>query len=493
MSTSRSAWLVNYAFATLVAATVCTRAIGNDQVFYPQHFLWGATVSAHQVEGSTESGEAGDWWQFERSSQSGHPRIADGSTADRADNHWNRFNDDFAIGKKIGLNSIKVSLAWEKIEPTPGVFNSDALDHYRQVIASLRSNGMRPMVVLHQFTHPTWFNERGGWTSPDSPRLFLEYATQVITTLGDLCDLWVTFEEPMTLVYYGYLNGQWPPAIASADAAFEAAFQIARAHRITAVMIHDKQGFSPGARGDDGNLRGVGVTQRVQIFDAEHPSNDAEKKAAQSVAQLMNWSFIDALTKHTLTWDVPQGLPSAGLTSRVLPAQDLPTWDVGPAIDWLGISYFTRMRVRLTQAPMKISILSGTGEKGDDGASVYPLGLEKNLRDAAKRYPYPLVVSANGVADVGDVLRDSFLHKHFDSLDRAVYKSPSGPPLDVRGYYHYSLLDGFEWLGGYTQHFGLIEVCQDDPGLPRKIRDSATIYSQKIGSVAYGDRSGLHH
>ena len=167
---------------------------------YPDGFAWGVAFSAHQTEGVAGGGENSDWYRFEHSVLGGKPTIANGDTADVAVDDWDRYDSDFALASQLGVDTLRISLAWEKIEPAEGQFNDAAIQHYRDVLTSMRAHGIRPMVALHHFTHPLWFADQGAWLEDSSPQRFLEYATYVVSRLDDLCDLWITFNEPMVIV-----------------------------------------------------------------------------------------------------------------------------------------------------------------------------------------------------------------------------------------------------------------------------------------------------
>ena len=123
---------------------------------FGDNFLWGAATAAHQVEGNNTNS---DWWRWEQLPG----KIADGTRSGLACDHYNRFPEDFAQWRGMGHNAHRLSLEWSRIEPSPGVYDSPAIDHYRKVLGTLRGLGMEPMVTLHHFTNPIWLAEIGGW------------------------------------------------------------------------------------------------------------------------------------------------------------------------------------------------------------------------------------------------------------------------------------------------------------------------------------------
>lgn len=436
---------------------------------YPRSFLWGAAFSAHQTEGAEGGGEAGDWYAFEHETRDGKPTIAGGDTADRATDFWNRYAEDFREARALGLSTLRTSIAWEKVNPAPGVFQNGVLDHYHDILVAMRAHGLRPMIALHHFTHPGWFHERGGWTSSEAPDLFLEYATRVVEHLGDACDLWITFNEPMILVEMGYLKGIVPPVRSSLADAYEAAYQIARAHRRAAAMIHARQGPSPDARGERGELRGVGLAHAVPVHDPFDPGNPEDREAAETLADVEVWDFVRAIRGDRMRFAIPAEVPGAWGFERAFPASE------PPALDWLGVNYYTRWLVEHDRrSALRAGWRAPPGERGDNGWAIAPEGLARALRDAAARLPgVPLVVTENGLADAQDDRRPSFLRAHLASLDQIVSQ------LDVRGYYHWSLTDNFEWLDGYRMRFGLVEIRYDQD-LARVPRPSAKVYAEAI-------------
>lgn len=444
---------------------------------YSKNFLWGAAFSAHQTEGVFGGGEHGDWWNFEHPKEGIPFPIANGDTADLAVDYWHRYSEDYAWAKELGLQSLRTSLAWEKIEPAPGVFSEEVLLHYRAQFQRMQELGIRPMIALHHFTHPQWFHDSGGWLSSESPRIFLRYAEKVLKSLGDLCDLWITFNEPMVLVMMGYLKGEIPPEHLMVSDAFEAAFNIARAHRMVAAMIHNRQGYSPNGRGPHGELRGVGLANALNLYDPENPKNLKDVQGANGVAEISNWAFLRAIQGDRIKFEVPFELPGLPLMERKFPENDLPVWHVGPLMDWVGVNYYTRYTIRYHEkSPLKLEWVIPEGPRGDNGWAIYPEGLERIIRQAAERFPGPFVVTENGLADGDDSRRGKFIQEHLFFLDRVL----GGTTLiDLLGYYHWSLMDNFEWLHGYKHRFGLIEI-QYDQNLKRVARASAFVYQQEI-------------
>ena len=193
--------------------------------YFPKNFKWGSATAAHQVEGDNTNNQ---WWQWEQ--QAG--RIQNNDKSGPACDWWRNAEADFDRMADMGLNAHRLSVEWSRIEPSEGRFDNAALDRYRAMLLALRKRGIEPMVTLHHFTNPLWFEQRGGWTQRDaSVRLFARYVERVAKALGELCDLWCTINEPNVYALLGWVQGAHPPGrTGDFDTAFEVLRNLLLAH-----------------------------------------------------------------------------------------------------------------------------------------------------------------------------------------------------------------------------------------------------------------------
>ncbi|HEB13912.1 MAG TPA: glycoside hydrolase family 1 protein [candidate division WWE3 bacterium] len=192
---------------------------------FPRKFLWGSATSAYQVEGGNSNS---DWEQWE-------------VKAGRACDHYNRFEEDFDIAKSLNQNAHRLSIEWARVEPEKGKFDDEEIEHYRQVLKSLQKRKIKPLVTLHHFTNPVWVAERGGWENKDTISYFESYVRFVVTQLSDLCDFWITINEPAVYVSAGYLYGRWPPQYKDPLKAYLVARHLIKAHQGAYRTIHKIQ------------------------------------------------------------------------------------------------------------------------------------------------------------------------------------------------------------------------------------------------------------
>lgn len=191
-------------------------------------FLFGAGTSSHQVEGGNRNN---DWWAWE---QTRPAHLRSGKACD----HWNRYEADFALAQQLGHSAHRISIEWSRIEPSKGQFSRSAIEHYRDVLVSIRKHGMKSFVTLHHFTNPLWVARNGGWESGRTPELFGLYTKYVVQHLGDLVDFWVTINEPMVYASQSYAKGKWPPQKKSFYRTWKVVRNMAKGHKAAYQAIH---------------------------------------------------------------------------------------------------------------------------------------------------------------------------------------------------------------------------------------------------------------
>jgi beta-glucosidase len=400
------------------------------QIRFPPSFVFGTATSATQIEGHCASS---DWHAF--SHQAG--RIKNGDTTDVACDSWHRWPEDVALQRSLGMGGYRMSIEWARIEPTAeGAVDHAALDEYRRMLGALRDAGIEPMVTLHHFTLPAWLAVRGGVLADGFAVRLARFARIAVDALGDLCRLWVTINEPNVLAAHGYLLGVWPPARKSPAAAWRAQRRLLDAHVAAYHAIK-------AARGDE--VR-VGVAHHLRAVEPRtlSPSDHA---AAAVFGAVFNDSFAAATCE-----------------GRARGTQD-----------FFGINYYSRDVVRFSARHAAEMFVARDVPEGaavsDLGWEIYPRGLGQVVRTWARRSRLPVYVTENGIADASDAKRGPFLEAHLAELGRAIADG-----VDVRGYYHWSLLDNFEWAEGYGARFGLVEV--DTATQERRPRPSAQLYAR---------------
>ncbi len=195
-------------------------------VTFPKRFLWGSATSAYQVEGGNTNSD----WEVLFSPKAG-----------LACDHYHRFEEDFDLAKSLNQNSHRLSIEWARIEPEKGQFNAQEVAHYRSVLQALKKRGIKPLVTLHHFTNPLWVFKRGGWKNRDTVSYFSSYVRFIVAQLSDLCDFWITVNEPSIYAAEGYLAGHWLPGKWDPLATAVVLKHLLEAHRAAYRIIHEIQ------------------------------------------------------------------------------------------------------------------------------------------------------------------------------------------------------------------------------------------------------------
>src|SRR6202795_926985 len=200
---------------------------------FPDGFLFGAAVAAHQVGGGNVNS---DWWRWEHlESTPVHEPSGD------AGDFYHRYGEDVSLLSGLGLNAFRFSIEWARIEPAEGEFSRAALDHYRRVLEACREHRVLPIVTFHHFTLPRWLQDAGGFASDRFPALFERYCDRAAAALGDLIGIACTINEPQGLGSSGYLLGINPPGHTDdRDGAQRAVDNLMEAHRLGAAAIRSR-------------------------------------------------------------------------------------------------------------------------------------------------------------------------------------------------------------------------------------------------------------
>ncbi len=402
---------------------------------FPPEFYFGASTSAHQVEGNNFN----DWTEWEqktasikRQASSGrkwpkfildnypNPLQEENYLSSRAADHYNEFVSDFDLAMELGHNAHRFSIEWSRIEPEEGVFQKKELTHYEAVIDALRKRKIEPFVTLWHWTLPPWVAKRGGVQNKNFPRYFSRFTEKIVKALGNKVRFWITLNEPEIYSKNGYYCGKWPPQKRGIINYYRALAKLILAHRAAYKSIEE---IAPHAS--------VGISCNLSYFDS----------APGFINSSLKW-FAERLWNHYLLDHIEDEL------------------------DFIGLNYYFHNRINYGFNKNKNERIS------DVEWELYPQGIYHVLQDL-KKYLKPIYVTENGLADARDTQRAWFIKESLAAVSKAIQSG-----VDVRGYFHWSLLDNFEWEKGFWPRFGLLEVNYRT--LRRTIRPSALKYREII-------------
>jgi beta-glucosidase len=396
---------------------------------FPDGFLWGTASAAHQVEGDNRNC---DWWEFEQEPG----RIANGDTSEVACDHYHRYREDFALLGELGQNAHRLSIEWSRIEPSEGEFDQRQIRHYRDVLGELREQRILPMVTLHHFTSPAWFVHKGGWNASGAAHAFMPFVHRVVEDLGDLIGIWCTINEPNIYAANGWLTGEFPPGRrGDAAAIYRVTGNMRRAHELAYSAIKRRW---PDAQ--------VGLSHHKFLF-LPASSKRRDRLAARTAQAVMD------------RW------PAApGQFSRVVEATS----------DYIGIAHYWGQMCAFDPTRPKEQFIRRFNVPGlpvtDMGWSADPSWMRQVLNEL-KGLDKPVYITENGLASNDDDWRRRYIN---DILANVLLAIEDG--VDVRGYFHWTNMDNFEWARGYSMRFGLIGV--DRKTLERTVKPSGRGYAR---------------
>lgn len=398
-------------------------------------FLWGVATASHQVEGGNIYN---DWYEWEKE---GH--IKTGDSAIVACDHYNRYKDDFKLIKFLNNNAYRFSVEWSRIEKNEGEFDEKEIEHYIDMLKTLREMEIEPVLTLHHFTIPTWLYKKGGFLNENFHNYFSRFVKKVVPYFAPYVNYWITINEPVVVGLFGYIRGEWPPGHKDMKEAFVAMRELLLSHKEAYKIIKEEKSSSQ-----------VSIAHNMVIFDPLRKWNPLDVFVNNQIRYMFNYAFPDSIMEGKALKPIGNG--------EVIP-------DLRESMDFFGLNYYSRTFVKFSLKNTYEAV--NKGELSDFHNEIYPEGIYRLLIDIKNRYGKSVMITENGVADHLDKWRPKLIQDTVNYMRKA--KSEG---VDIIGYMHWSLMDNFEWAEGYSMKFGLFEV--NFKTQERKPRQSAFVYKE---------------
>ena len=408
---------------------------------FPKGFFWGASTSSYQVEG----GIANDWavWELAHAKElalTAHQRYANlprweeiKKQAEKPENyvagkgveHYKKFKEDFGLLKQLNLNAFRFGIEWARLEPEEGKWDEEAVAHYHEYITELRRQGTEPFLNIWHWTMPTWFTDMGGLTKKANLKYFERFVQKIADEYADDLTYIITLNEPNVYISNSFLLGVWPPQQKNPLLTLRVYLNLVRLHkRAYRILKTKKDGLE------------IGVATQLANIQAKRPHNFFDEFSTKIMRYGWNWWFLRRIRKYQ---------------------------------DFVGFNYyFTDYYTGLIKRHNpKVPI-------SDVGWYMEPEGLYPLLIRAWAHFKKPVFITENGLADGQDEYRRWWLEESLVAMERAISEG-----VDLRGYFHWSLLDNFEWEKGWWPKFGLVEVDREHD-MKRTIRPSAKWLAERL-------------
>jgi len=420
--------------------------INTDSVKTPENFLWGTALSEYQNSGAAccVNSNWSEWEQYLK------------EKSGKACDFWYRYPEDIELIKNLGINSLRFSVEWCKVEPEEGKFSQDALDHYADLCDKLVQAGITPMITLHHFVHPKWFDDKGGFEQEKNIIYFERFCAVVFKYLGSKVKLWCTINEPTIYVFQGYLRGVFPPGkTMNMPLALRVLKNLLQAH----TQTYHKLKAMP-----HGDTAQIGLVHQYLVFEPYTFWNPLERVPGLLFDYVLNTGVLKFLKTGTFGFNVP----AFGTLFEYSAPQGK------PLMDFIGLNYYSHplMKGQLSLREPLISSHYSDEVMTDMPYRMCPIGFYKAIKHM-QELNLPIYITENGIADVQDNHRETFLRQYIFAMHKAIDEG-----CDVRGYYYWSFMDNFEWDMGYAMKFGLYAV--DYKTQERTLRPSAHYYKNII-------------
>jgi beta-glucosidase len=439
----------------------------NGRADFPSEFLWGAATSAYQIEGAAdEDGRGASIWDTFCATPG---KVANGDSGEIACDSYNRYAQDIALMRELGLNAFRFSIAWPRIVPNGrGRVNEPGLDFYDRLVDELLAAGIRPFVTLYHWDLPQALEDAGGWPERATAEAFAEYVELVARRLGDRVRSWVTQNEPYCSSWLGYAVGVHAPGRTDEAEAVAAAHHVLLSHGLAVdVLRRESRDAQVGI-----------VLDSWPVYPLSDDPRDVE--AAWEADGFRNRFFFDPVLRGRYPDDVLERL---GANS--LPIRDGDLTTIAAPIDFVGLNNYSRSIVAANGDGGPRNVPATDARTTAMGWEIYPHGIYEVLARFHREYGVDsLYVTENGAAfpdvrghdgRIEDPERIDYLAQYLGAVARAI---ADGVP--VHGYFVWSLLDNFEWAHGYSKRFGLLYV--DYPTLERIPKSSFYWYRDLIGA-----------
>ena len=436
---------------------------------FPKDFGWGCASSAYQIEGAWNEDGKGEsiWDRFSHTPG----RIRTGDTGDVACDFYHRYREDIGLMKGLGLKSYRFSISWPRVFPTgKGAVNQKGLDFYSRLVDELLAAGIVPLPTMFHWELPQALDNEGGWGNRDTARYFADYCAAVADHLGDRAKTWLVFNEPWIFTIAGYLAGILAPGIRDKELFFR-----------TTHVVNMAQSLA---------VRAMRATGKVDAVSSAFsmpwacPASDSEedRAAAERWHGFSNVWFLEPPLNGRYP-DIYVG----GLEPERLGVQPGDMDIIKTPLDFVGINLYSRDVIAADERDRNLGVrrlaVPEAAERTDNDWEVYPESIYRIIMRIWNDYRLPIYVTENGCAYndgpvdgvVNDDRRVSFLERYIAQVARAIAEG-----ADVRGYYHWTLTDNFEWVEGFSKRFGLVHVDFDTQR--RAIKKSGRWYCDVIAA-----------
>ena len=437
---------------------------------FPKDFLWGVATSAAQVEGAaSEDGRGPSIWDIFAKAPGA---IHGGTTPEIACDTYHRYPQDIAMAKKLGVDSFRFSISWSRVLPEgKGAINPKGLDFYKRFIDELLQNDIVPNATVYHWDLPYELERMGGWCNREIVNWYGEYASLLFRELGDVVPIWSTINEPIA-TYVGYALGWFAPGRKS-----EREGRIANHN----LLLAHGEGVRRFRQENIKNSK-VGIVVDMWNHHPLRPDHQGDIALAELENEKTYRSYLNPIFKGEYSPALLKYMEENNCMPEILPG-DLK--QINEPLDYFGLNCYNRVLDCCEPELVKKEKEVKGGNYLDNGKEFYPKAIYDAIHILNDKYKIgiPIYVTENGTFNcseeicedgrIHDQQRIQYLEGFLSWIQKAIDEG-----ADIRGYYLWSLLDNWEWCGGFNARYGLIH--NDAQSQQRIWKDSAYWYQKFI-------------
>ncbi len=409
---------------------------------FPRDFIWGVATSAFQTEGALDVDGRGQsiWDVFPRE------KIADRSDAAIAVDSYHRYREDIALLQGLAARAYRFSIAWPRVLPAgAGAINQKGVDFYSRLVDAVLEKRITPYATLFHWDLPLTLQQHGGWANRDTTQRFADYANIIATRLGDRVKHFCIMNEPAVHVFAGHVLGIHAPGLADTNLIGPVTHHLNLAQGLAIQALRAAHSdFTIGTT--------LAITPSRPAHDGIAPLNDAAAKGFDAV---WNGAYLDPLLKGVYP------AQARGFIEPLLRANDMAV--IRQPVDFIGANYYAPAYLRfdlMSKAHIAPADPPPNTARDAFNREIDPAGMWQILKRLRDEYGNPnVLITENGCSDPfsddpaiqNDTFRIAYLRRHLEAV-----KSAMEAGSRVGGYFHWTLVDNWEWAEGYRSKFGFV-------------------------------------
>lgn len=428
---------------------------------FPDDFFWGSAFSGPQTEGINnncpKSDSIWDYW-FRKSPEKFYKQEF------VKNDFWNRYKEDIDLAASLGFTTLRTSIQWTRLIPDGKNYSVEAVKHYREIFAYMKSKGIKPFVNLFHFDTPMWAQEIGGWTNKKVVDAFAEYADIAFKHLGDLVDKWITFNEPEGIFLGGYLYKFHYPEEVNLRKAIQVMWNTVVAHKKVVQKFRTHKNI-----GKIGSVLGISLT-------IPRSNNPEDVRAAHFSDLFKSKYYLNSIILNEFPKELLDEFKKYNLMPEM--TDDEINLIKNYSMDFLGVNYYQPARAKAPAKENQILKKNSTldiwfDDYKDPNAIINPhrgweikpeviyttLQMIKNEYGNIEHY---VSECGMGVADeerfrenghINDEYRIEFLKNHFKYVLQSIKDGSN-----TKGIHTWAYIDNWSWINAYKNRYGFIEL-----------------------------------